>query len=136
MIGRIKEDVYNKNDSVVDEAAKIMGMSKQYIADNTHKLIGPYPNTYTFTKSMAEKYVYQNKGNLNLVLNRPSIVIGAYKEPIPGWVDSMAAGGGLCVLYGTGLLNYLLVDLNRIMDIIPVDILTNGIIVSSAYAGQ
>lgn len=43
------------------------------------------PNTYTFTKALAEQIVDDNKDELPLVLFRPSIVISSMKEPFPGF---------------------------------------------------
>lgn len=43
------------------------------------------PNTYTFTKALAEQTVDDSKDELPLVLFRPSIVISTMKEPFPGY---------------------------------------------------
>lgn len=47
------------------------------------------PNTYVFTKALAEQIVDDNKDELPLVLFRPSIVISTMKDPIPGWVRAI-----------------------------------------------
>lgn len=44
------------------------------------------PNTYTFTKALAEQIIDDNKDELPLVLFRPSIVISSMREPFPGWM--------------------------------------------------
>ena len=54
----------------------------------TKKLIGQFPNTYTFTKALAEQLLQEEASDLPLAIVRPSIVIAAWKEPIPGWVDN------------------------------------------------
>lgn len=51
-------------------------------------LLGHFPNTYTFTKKMAEKMLEMEAGDLPLVIVRPSIVTAAVKEPFPGWIDN------------------------------------------------
>jgi hypothetical protein len=38
---------------------------------------------------------------------RPAIIYASYSEPFPGWTDSLAAGGILIVLAGTGILRNL-----------------------------
>lgn len=48
-----------------------------------------WPNTYVFTKTMGEMLMQQSKENLSLVIIRPTIVSGTYKEPFPGWVEDL-----------------------------------------------
>lgn len=48
------------------------------------------PNTYAFTKSMAESLVVHAKEKLNLpaMIFRPSIVISTWRDPIPGYIGN------------------------------------------------
>lgn len=62
--------------------AGMLKMSHEYVRDNEAALIFKYPNTYTFTKSMAERVMKKNRGSLNLAIVRPSIVISAIEEPV------------------------------------------------------
>nr|QGV11536.1 FAR14 [Tetrastichus brontispae] len=66
-------------------------------------LIGKHPNIYTYTKSIAEDLVKQHAKDLPFVhvIYRPSIVISAYNEPLPGWVGN--ANGPVNVFLGAGL---------------------------------
>lgn len=52
------------------------------------KLYG-WPNTYVFTKAMAEMLIGQLKEKLPVVIIRPTIVTSTYKEPLPGWVEGV-----------------------------------------------
>lgn len=72
---------------MTEEAMDIMGQ----------KLIAPHPNTYTYTKRLAELLVRDEYPNLPLCIVRPSIVTPAYQEPIPGWVDSLNGPIGIMV---------------------------------------
>lgn len=47
----------------------------------TPHLLGAYPNTYTFTKRLAEDLVINSGLPASIV--RPSIVVATYKEPFP-----------------------------------------------------
>ena len=49
----------------------------------TKKLIGKMPNTYTFTKQLAETLVKEEAGNLPVAIIRPSIITAAWEEPYP-----------------------------------------------------
>lgn len=57
------------DDSIIDEI--------------TPKLIGDWPNTYTYTKALGEIVVQQESGNLNVAIVRPSIVGATWQEPFP-----------------------------------------------------
>ena len=60
------------------------------------------PNTYTFTKGLAEQVINDYKDKVPLVLFRPSIVISAMREPLPGWMDNFNGPVGLLVGSGVG----------------------------------
>ena len=57
--------------------------------DNTKEVIGIFPNTYTFTKAMAEKVIEEKASDLPVAIMRPSIIVASWREPIPGWVDNL-----------------------------------------------
>ncbi|XP_052127246.1 fatty acyl-CoA reductase 1-like [Frankliniella occidentalis] len=92
--------------------------------------MGYHPNTYTFTKSLAEQVVNDHRDRLNVAIYRPSIVVGAMKEPMPGWVDNLNGPMALCVGVSKGLIHTALADENSVMDMVPVDIAVNGIILA------
>ena len=56
------------------------------------KILGSLPNSYAFTKSLAEALVNEAclKQNLPAMILRPSIVIPTFIDPIPGWTDKYA----------------------------------------------
>jgi len=99
------------------------------------ELIGKFPNTYTYTKNLAEKSLYKNRGDLPVVLFRPSIIASSEKEPFEGWTDSLAAAGGLTLLSSLGLIKFMPSRGYNAIDIIPVDIVSNGILISIAHCG-
>lgn len=53
------------------------------ITSITPKLIGNKPNTYTYTKHLAEHLLVKEGSDLPLAIVRPSIVGAAWKEPVP-----------------------------------------------------
>jgi fatty acyl-CoA reductase len=82
---------------------------------------------------MAERTLRKKRpANLPCVLLRPSIINASFKEPMPGWTDTLSAAGGLSVAAGSGVLKYVYTRVDNIADIIPVDYVSNGIIVSTA----
>lgn len=48
-----------------------------------------WPNTYVFTKAMGEMLLGEFKGNIPLVIIRPTIVTSTFREPFPGWVEGI-----------------------------------------------
>lgn len=81
------EDLIRCAEWMTEDAMDIMGK----------KLIEPHPNTYTYTKRLAEILVRDEYPNLPVCIVRPSIVTPAHKEPIPGWVDSLNGPIGVMV---------------------------------------
>lgn len=61
---------------------------------------------------------------------RPSIIGSSYRDPIQGWVDNVSAAGALFLLGGMGIVNYVRGNPNNIGDLIPVDYVTNYILVA------
>lgn len=49
----------------------------------TPYLIQPRPNTYTFTKAIAEYLLVKECGNIPCAMVRPSIVGPSWREPMP-----------------------------------------------------
>lgn len=58
-------------------------MDDGLVNDITPKLIGDRPNTYIYTKALAEYLVQQEGAKLNTAIIRPSIVGASWKEPFP-----------------------------------------------------
>jgi len=79
------------------------------------------PNTYTLSKSLAEHRLAALRGDLPLVLLRPSIVSAAWREPFPGWIDSQAAFAAFVMLVGSGQLRAVAARREARLDIVPCD---------------
>lgn len=99
----------------------------------TKGMIDNRPNTYTYTKAMAENVASRYANRVNVVIVRPSIVMSALKEPDEGWVDTINGPVGLSVLGALGVLQKIKVNSEVVFDLIPVDIVTNAL-VSIAWA--
>ncbi|KAL6426721.1 hypothetical protein ACFW04_009228 [Cataglyphis niger] len=94
----------------------------------TPKLLHPHPNTYTYTKRLAETLVANEYPNLPCCIARPSIVLPSYKEPIPGWVDNLNGPVGILVGGGKGIIRSMHCIGNYNAEVIPVDIAINTLI--------
>ena len=114
----------------------IINMGPQKVAELESKIIGKYPNTYTFTKSMAERSLKKHRGNLRIAIIRPSIIISCYDEPCQGWTDTVAASGGIAYTIHAGLLHYVFATGEGTVDLIPCDFVTNMIIALACYTAK
>lgn len=99
-------------------------------------LIGKLPNTYTYTKSLAEHLIALEASDLPVAIVRPSIVTASWREPLPGWVDNLNGPTGLILAVGKGLLRSMHVKKDAKADIIPVDVVVNAMIASSYFAAK
>ncbi|CAG9794383.1 unnamed protein product [Diatraea saccharalis] len=99
-------------------------------------LLGKRPNTYCFTKAVAEEAVRTYGEGLPICIVRPSIVVSTYEEPIRGWTDSVYGPTGLVVGIGTGVLRTMYMDLDIVADMVPVDLVVNSILASAWYTAK
>ena len=60
----------------------ISWMDTESLNTLTPKMIGNRPNTYTYTKSIAEALLKDEYGTLPVAIFRPSIVGATYTEPV------------------------------------------------------
>ncbi|XP_075159063.1 fatty acyl-CoA reductase wat-like [Haematobia irritans] len=90
-----------------------------------------HPNTYTFTKCLAEHIIYDYRHKLPGSIFRPSIVVSSHEEPFPGWIDNINGPIGMLVACGTGIMRTEYADPNVVPDIIPVDMCSNSLLVSA-----
>ncbi|KAI3897481.1 hypothetical protein MKW92_032829 [Papaver armeniacum] len=91
------------------------------------KLYG-WLNTYAFTKGMGEITIDHLKGNLHVVIVRPTIVTSTYSEPFPGWTEGYKSLDPMVISLGRGMLPCFLGDNESFFNIIPGDMVVNAII--------
>nr|CAD7197092.1 unnamed protein product [Timema douglasi] len=103
-------------------------MDEELLNTITPKIIGNRPNTYTFTKALAEHVLIKQSGSLPVAIVRPSIVTAAWHEPIPGWVDNLNGPTGMIAGAGKGVLRTILCYRDLVADLVPVDVAINLLI--------
>ncbi|XP_026319037.1 fatty acyl-CoA reductase wat-like [Hyposmocoma kahamanoa] len=104
----------------------------------TPALIKDWPNSYAFTKTVTEDLVRQKEGKMPIAVMRPAIVIGAYREPCPGWIDKSAMFGASGFMLG-GILGILHVTISKSdnqMCYVPVDIVNNACIITAFHTNK
>ena len=91
----------------------------------TKMLIGERPNTYTFTKALAEELIMTEARELPVCIVRPSIVLSTWQDPVPGWVDNLNGPTGLFLIAGIGVMRTARIHEDLQTDGVPVDTCAN-----------
>ncbi|XP_015590617.1 putative fatty acyl-CoA reductase CG5065 [Cephus cinctus] len=130
------ERVYDAPDDPRDVMRLVQWMDESAIDLITPKLLDPHPNTYTYSKRLAEKLVADEYANLPCSIARPSIVTPAWAEPLPGWVDSLNGPVGLIVGAGKGVIRSMHCNANYHAEVIPVDLAINALIAIAFKIGS
>ncbi len=87
-----------------------------------------WPDVYTFTKALGERVAEEMAGEMRLSIVRPAIVESAIAHPYPGWIDGFKMADPLILAYGRGTLPEFPGAADGILDIVPVDIVTNALL--------
>ncbi|PHT52708.1 hypothetical protein CQW23_07170 [Capsicum baccatum] len=161
--GRIMEKAFGIGDSIarenllsgvnqssfpslnVEDEIKLVLESKQGLEDNSvaqkMKKIGlrrankfGWQDTYVFTKAMGEMMIDSMRGDIPVVIIRPSVIESTYKEPFPGWMEGSRMMDPIILYYGKGQLTGFLVDPNGVLDV-PADMVVNATLAAMAKHG-
>ncbi len=93
-----------------------------------------WPDSYSFTKALAETAVLEASATMNLPLTivRPSIIESALRDPAPGWVRGFRMADPIILAYGRGSLPEFPGIPDAIVDVVPVDLVVNAILAAAA----
>ncbi|XP_059478174.1 putative fatty acyl-CoA reductase CG5065 [Neocloeon triangulifer] len=114
-----------------DLMKSVTWMNDEMLAELEKKVLPPNPNTYTFSKRLAETLIKRAEREIPVAICRPSIVVPSLKEPKPGWVDSLNGPVGILVAAGKGVLRSMHCNPDYHAQVIPVDIAINALISAS-----
>jgi long-chain acyl-CoA synthetase len=97
-----------------------------------------WPNTYTFTKSLAESLIREfldENRNAAIAVVRPSIVESSIEKPFCGWNEGVNTSASLSYLLGT-FFRQLPTNASKCLDLIPVDVVCRGMTLISAALAE
>lgn len=94
-----------------------------------------WPNTYTFTKSLAESLLEKRGAGLAIAIVRPAIVETSLTRPFLGWNEGINTSASLSYLLGT-YFRQLPSNARKSLDIIPVDTVCRGMTLIAAALVQ
>ena len=90
-----------------------------------------WPNTYTFSKSLAESMIAKYGEGLPIAIVRPAIVETSVFKPFRGWNEGINTSASLSYLLGTAF-RQLPSNERKRLDIIPVDAVCAGMTLIAA----
>ena len=90
-----------------------------------------WPNTYTFSKSLAESMIAKYGSGLPIAVVRPAIVETSVSQPLRGWNEGINTSASLSYLLGTAF-RQLPSNERKRLDIIPVDAVCAGMTLIAA----
>ncbi|XP_075988819.1 fatty acyl-CoA reductase wat-like isoform X2 [Anticarsia gemmatalis] len=101
-------------------------------------LILNWPNTYSFSKAIAEEMVRLKAGDLPICILRPTIVICSKRDVNPGWIDISSVYGPSGITLGTmmGVIHSLQTRQELRIDFVPVDYVVNAGLVAATTARE
>ena len=90
-------------------------------------------DTYTYTKFLGEQLIKLTHGDVPTVIVRPSIIESSLREPEPGWLDGLRMADPIIIGFGKGRLADFPANEKVVLDIIPADMVVNGILTAAAH---
>ncbi|XP_049777360.1 fatty acyl-CoA reductase wat-like [Schistocerca cancellata] len=94
-------------------------------------ILDKWPNTYTYTKAIAEETVREEAKGMPVAVVRPSMVICTAAEPVRGWVNNLNGPAGVVAGVGLGVLRTLNNNGRLTADLVPADMVINATIVAA-----
>ncbi|XP_075988806.1 putative fatty acyl-CoA reductase CG5065 [Anticarsia gemmatalis] len=125
----VEERVYPPPRPLQQVFALVDTLPEDLLAEITPQYISPKPNTYTFTKALAESVVLEH-GNRGypVAIFRPTVVVCALREPFPGWIENLNGPSGVLVGAGKGLMHVFACRPRARADMLPVDLAIDTLI--------
>ncbi|XP_031331413.1 putative fatty acyl-CoA reductase CG5065 isoform X2 [Photinus pyralis] len=130
------EAFYVPEENYTDLITMANTISNEKLNEMTPTILGKWPNTYSFTKNIAEDLVRKKGTGLPMVIVRPSIVIAPYREPTTGWASSYDLTSLLVATINVGVVHTMCCDPKHVVDLVPVDFCVNQAIAAGWAVGR
>ncbi|XP_036143711.1 fatty acyl-CoA reductase 1-like isoform X1 [Monomorium pharaonis] len=93
------------------------------------KFLDYAPNTYIFSKNLAESIIQEYSFSLPCAIVRPSVVMSSIREPFPGWIDNYYGIISLYIGAGKGVIRVVYLNTSCHSNFVPVDIVVKAMLV-------
>ncbi|XP_031330714.1 putative fatty acyl-CoA reductase CG5065 [Photinus pyralis] len=105
----------------------------------TLRMLEKWPNTYTYTKHLAENVV--GRSQLPTAIVRPSLIMPPYLEPESDWSSTLDWTTKLLASLNLGIIHSVHCNSKDVVDVVPVDFVVNctlaaGWMVGTEYANS
>ncbi|KPJ06883.1 Putative fatty acyl-CoA reductase CG5065 [Papilio machaon] len=131
----------NTDKKIVEEHVYSMPADVSYIynelarvgndKDKISTLLYGKPNTYTFTKALAESLIATEHENIPTVIIRPTMVAPSINEPFKSWLDNVSLPTTFLLCGATGMNRVIRGKKSNIIDFVPIDYVTNFTLVAA-----
>lgn len=122
----IGETFYKPKISAVDMLNLLEFMDEDLLNVIEPDLIKGFPNTYVFSKNLAEDLIINSAGDLPVVVFRPAIVMPSYKVPVSGWINNFYGPVGLMYGISMGAIHMFRLKRDNYTDLVPVGKTNDG----------
>lgn len=130
------EKVYEAPEDAEKVISLVSTLNDEALLEIEPKLLKSHPNTYTFTKHLAEHEVVKCADLFPCTIVRPTMIVAAWKEPLPGWTCSKVGPQGFLMGAAKGVVRRLPLAIENIADYIPVDVVVNELLVAGWEAAK
>ncbi|XP_043603767.1 putative fatty acyl-CoA reductase CG5065 [Bombus pyrosoma] len=124
----IEEKVYTTSLKPSEVVYMCDKFDKTSINQIEKKILKTYPNTYTFSKNLAEQIVASKCKDLPVAIVRPSIIGVSLREPCPGWIQGTSALTDVFLLVSRGCATAIWARRDTRLDLVPLDFVVDTII--------
>nr|UEV87814.1 fatty acyl reductase 7 [Maruca vitrata] len=131
------ERVYPAPETDAEKVVSLVAtLSDEALDEVESKVLGDHPNTYTYTKHLAEHEVSACADLFPCTIVRPTMIVASWKEPVPGWTCSKVGPQGFLMGASKGVVRRLPLAKDNIADYIPVDVVVNQLLVAGWHAAK
>lgn len=109
----------------------INSIPAEQIDSTTKVILKDCPNSYTFSKALAEDLMIEASNELPVLVVRATGIYGAFAEPLEGWVDNLEGPQAYGCAIGRGVVRYSLAEPKNKIDMMPVDMVANVLFVNT-----
>ncbi|OWR51076.1 hypothetical protein KGM_211700 [Danaus plexippus plexippus] len=132
----VDEKVYDRPADPENIINMVNTLTDDALNDVERLILKNHPNTYTFTKHLAEHEVKKCEAMFPISIVRPTMIVAALKEPVPGWTCSKVGPQGFLMGAAKGVVRRLPIAKENIADYIPVDIVVNQLLAAGWNAAR
>lgn len=93
-------------------------------------------DVYTLTKALGELALDRHRGEVPLLILRPSIIESALERPLPGWIEGLRMMDPLVIGYAMGKVFEFPGHPETVLDVIPLDHVVNALLMAIPHCHQ